>query len=82
MDLQAPEAAAVDLKRVTRSSPMRSLRRLNRIGYVTTRHVGPVLLRRPFAKDNERWKGQLGKALAGSVSDLGVTFVKLGQILA
>lgn len=61
---------------------MRSLRRLNKIGYVTTRRVGPVLLRRPFTKDSERWKGQLGKAIAGSVSDLGVTFVKLGQILA
>lgn len=82
MDLNAPEATAVDLKRITRTSPMRSIRRLNKIGYVTTRRVGPVLVRKPFVKDNERWKAQLGKAIAGSVGDLGVTFVKLGQILA
>jgi serine/threonine protein kinase len=82
VELHAPEATAVDLKRVTRSSTVRSLRRLNEIGYVTTRRIGPVLVRKPFTKDNERWKRQLGRALAGSVSDLGVTFVKLGQILA
>jgi hypothetical protein len=80
--IAAPEATAIDLAAVTAKSPLRSLRRLNKIGVVATKRVVPVLLRRPLTRDRDKWKGQFGAALARTVSDLGVTFVKLGQILA
>jgi hypothetical protein len=80
--IAAPDAAPVDLRAMTASSVARSLRRFGKINYVITRRVVPVVARRPFTRDKERWKGQLGRALASSVADLGVTFVKLGQILA
>ena len=82
MTLVAPEATPVDLHSITVSSLSRSVRRFGKINYVITRRVVPVVARRPFTRDKERWKAQLGRALAGSVRELGVTFVKLGQILA
>lgn len=59
-----------------------SLRRLLQITAVTGRRLGPVLVTNPFLRDRDRRKARVGRALALGVTDLGVTFVKLGQLLA
>jgi hypothetical protein len=80
--LDAPVATSVDLAALTSVTRRASVARLLRIGYVAARRLGPVVLARPFVRDDERRRGQLGRALSIAVTDLGVTFVKLGQLLA
>lgn len=78
----APGAVPVDLTDLARISRRASAARFLRIGAVLTGRIGPVLVTRPFVRDPERRKARLGSALALAVADLGVTFVKLGQLLA
>jgi hypothetical protein len=78
----APEPTPLDLTEYAKTRPLASVARLAHIGAVTTRRLGPVMARRPFVRDPERRRAQLGEALALTVHDLGVTFVKLGQLLA
>lgn len=66
---------------VTPVSPVVALNRMLRIGWVVIRRLGPVVAARPFLPDEARHR-QLGRALSDAVSDLGVTFVKLGQLFA
>lgn len=77
-----PAIVPVDLHALASVSPLARVRRLLRIVGVTGYRLGPVLLRRPFVRDPEHRRRQLGRALALGVTDLGVTFVKLGQLLA
>ena len=65
-----------------RSTGSASMRRLVQIGAVATRRLLPVLVTNPFVRDRDRRKARLGRGLAVAVTDLGVTFVKLGQLIA
>lgn len=79
---RAPEVVAIDLGAAAAVRRRDSLRRAVKIGAVVTRRLGPVLARRPFVRDDERRRHQLGEGLNAAVSELGATFVKLGQVLA
>jgi hypothetical protein len=58
------------------------VRRFVRIGSVIGRRVVPVVVTNAFVRDRDRRKARLGGRLAEAASDLGVTFVKFGQLLA
>lgn len=68
--------AEVTVRRAT------SLRRILQICIVGMRLVLPVIVTNVFVRDRSRRKARLGHSLAMAVSALGVTFVKLGQLLA
>ena len=82
MNLAVPDANVVDPRSAPGITRRASMARLGRIGAVTTRRLGPVVLVRPFVRDQDKRQEQLGRALATAVTELGVTFVKLGQLLA
>ena len=72
----------LDLSAHAAVSRSRSMRRFGRIAAVTGRHVVPVVVSNVFVSDRDRRKARLGRGLATAVAELGVTFVKLGQLLA
>jgi len=72
----------VDLSKMTEVDRVASMRRLVQIGAVATHRLLPVLATNPFVRDRDRRKARLGRGLAVAVTDLGVTFVKLGQLIA
>jgi hypothetical protein len=76
------EIIPVDLSATTRVRRRTSVRRLVRIGSVVGRRVVPVVATNLFVRDADRRKARLGERLASAASELGVTFVKLSQILA
>jgi hypothetical protein len=76
------EITPVDLSATTRVRRRTSVRRFVRIGAVVGRRVVPVVASNAFVRDPDRRKARLGARLALAASELGVTFVKLGQILA
>jgi tRNA A-37 threonylcarbamoyl transferase component Bud32 len=76
------EIVPVDLSATTTVRRRTSLRRFVRIGSVVARRVVPVVATNVFVPDRDRRKARLGGQLALAASELGVTFVKLGQILA
>jgi hypothetical protein len=76
------EITPVDLSATAAVHPAASLLRLAQIVGVLSWRVGPVVLSNPLVKDRDRRRARLGKGLATAVSELGVTFVKIGQLVA
>ena len=76
------ELVPLDLSDLGKVRRRTSARRLLQITSVTGRRVLPVVLTNPFVRDKDRRKARLGRGLARGVTELGVTFVKLGQLLA
>ena len=74
--------APVDLAAEVTVRRTNSLRRVVQIFVVGLRFVLPVIVTNFFVRDRQRRKARLGHSLAVAVSALGVTFVKLGQLLA
>ena len=72
----------IDLSKMADVDRRASMRRLAQIGVVATHRLLPILATNPFVRDRERRKARLGRGLAEAVTELGVTFVKLGQLLA
>ncbi len=79
---QRLEITPLDLSATAAVHPTASLLRLAQIVGVLSWRVGPVVLSNPWVRDRERRRARLGKGLATAVSELGVTFVKIGQLLA
>lgn len=76
------EIRPADLSATTTVRRRTSARRFVRIGSVAARRVAPVVAANAFVRDRDRRKARLGGALALAASELGVTFVKFGQLLA
>jgi aarF domain-containing kinase len=76
------EIVQVDLPAMVDVDRLTSLRRLGRITAVVWRRLVPVIVTNVLVRDAERRRARFGRALALAVTDLGVTFVKLGQLLA
>jgi hypothetical protein len=76
------EIVPLDLSAMTKVRRRTSVRRFVRIGSVIGRRVAPVVATNPFVRDRDRRKARLGGSLALAASELGVTFVKFGQLLA
>jgi hypothetical protein len=76
------EILPVDLSSTTTVRRRTSVRRFVRIGAVFGRRVVPVVAGNAFVRDRDRRKARLGGSLASAASDLGVAFVKFGQLLA
>jgi hypothetical protein len=76
------ELVPVDLAAAGRVARRTSARRLVQISWVAGRHLLPAMVTNPLVRDPDRRKARLGRGLARGVSELGVTFVKLGQLLA
>ena len=74
--VQVDLPAMIDVDRLT------SVRRFVRICAVAGRRLLPVIITNLLVRDPDRRRARLGRALAVAVTDLGVTFVKLGQLLA
>jgi hypothetical protein len=77
-----PAIVPLDLAAEVSVSRVATMRRVARIIVSGTRHLLPVVVRWPFERDRERRAHLLGVALYAMVVDLGVTFTKLGQLLA
>ena len=78
----APMIHALDLSDARRRCPTAlRVRRLAQITRVTTRQLGPALLRWSRHRDTDL-REAIGRPLRDMVLELGVTFVKLGQLLA
>jgi aarF domain-containing kinase len=78
----APTIVPVDLSAVTPVSRLATLKRILLIGGVVMRRLTPVVVVGFFRRDGSRRRWLLGQALSDALSDLGVTFVKFGQLLA
>src|SRR6476619_341627 len=72
----------IDLSQMSEVDRAASMRRLVQIGAVATHRLLPILVTNPFVRDRERRKARFGRGLAEAVTELGVTFVKLGQLIA
>jgi predicted unusual protein kinase regulating ubiquinone biosynthesis (AarF/ABC1/UbiB family) len=72
----------LDLSAIGRIPRRRSARRLLQISAVASRRLLPVLATNPLVRDREHRQARVGRALALGVTELGVTFVKLGQLFA
>jgi hypothetical protein len=79
----APTIVPVDLSAVAPVSRLATLNRILRIGSVVIRRLAPVVAAAgPFRRDESSRRWRVGHALSDALSDLGVTFVKFGQVLA
>jgi len=72
----------VDLSTVAPVRRSASLRRLLQLSAVVMHRVLLVIVTNRFVRDRDRRKARLGRSLAIAVAELGVTFVKIGQLLA
>ena len=76
-----PRIEPVDLRISTVSRRTRA-RRAARVAWVLTTRLGPVPLRWLLHRRRRSFRDLLGAPLQHAVFDLGVTFIKLGQLIA